>query len=354
MKHASRRLGFCRVRGRDCHLLSSVPLLQNNEFQQEFPPPSCGKRSLNPLLLLLLRLTHTTTTTTQEKEFGDPVVVLEHVAKEYPIVGRDATVVALRDIHLAPEGDFGPVRRGEFLMLRGPSGGGKTTLLNILGTLDKPTRGAIRILDTSVTSSSSDAELSDLRLRKIGFVFQTFNLLATMSAWENVELPMTVLGKLGAKERAQRTRMLLELVGLNDRMQHLPSELSGGEQQRVTIARALANDPELLLLDEPTGDLDTKNTIEVMNLLLRLNRELRTTCIMVTHNPDVEVYADRIIYIQDGRIVRQAVNTVQSQLDFGSYLAYLNAIEERNRMLERQRMNGLEEAASSSAVATSS
>jgi putative ABC transport system ATP-binding protein len=273
-----------------------------------------------------------------KKELGEPVIILEHVSKEYPIVGRDTSVVALRDIHLA-EGagaEFGPIRRGEFFMLRGPSGGGKTTLLNILGTLDKPTGGSVSILGTRVTARSTDTELSALRLRKIGFVFQTFNLLATMSAFENVELPMTVLGKLGQVERKAKTRRLLELVGLQDRMGHLPSELSGGEQQRVTIARALANDPELLLLDEPTGDLDTKNTIEVMNLLLQLNVELRTTCVMVTHNPDVECYADRIVYVQDGKAVRQALNTVQSKLEFTSYLAYLNAVEERAKQREEE------------------
>lgn len=163
-----------------------------------------------------------------------------------------------------------------------------------------------------------------------------------MSAYENIELPMMILGKLSAKERHARTLKLLEMVGLQDRMGHLPSELSGGEQQRVTIARALANDPELLLLDEPTGDLDTKNTIEVMDLLLRLNLELKTTCIMVTHNPDVECYADRIVYIQDGRIVKQAVNARQVKLEFHSYIEYLNAVEQKAKLLEMKRFQELE------------
>ena len=173
-------------------------------------------------------------------------------------------------------------------------------------------------------------------------MFQTFNLLATMSAYENIELPMLILGKLSAKERHERTLKLLEMVGLQDRMGHLPSELSGGEQQRVTIARALANNPELLLLDEPTGDLDTKNTIEVMDLLLKLNLELRTTCIMVTHNPDVECYADRIVYIQDGRIVKQAINARQVKLEFRSYIEYLNAAEQKAKLLEMKRFQELE------------
>ena len=277
-----------------------------------------------------------------KKEFGDVVVRLRHLQKEYTLAGRETAVTALRDIDLSEDGPVPPVRKGEFFMLRGPSGGGKTTLLNILGTIDLPTGGSVEILGQEITAASRDQELSALRLNKIGFVFQTFNLLATMSAYENIELPMMILGKLSARERHERTLRLLEMVGLQDRMGHLPSELSGGEQQRVTIARALANDPELLLLDEPTGDLDTKNTIEVMDLLLKLNLELKTTCIMVTHNPDVECYADRIVYIQDGRIVKQAVNARQVKLEFHSYIEYLNAVEQKAKLLEMKRFQELE------------
>jgi len=157
--------------------------------------------------------------------------------------------------------------------------------------------------------------LANLRLQKIGFVFQTFNLLATMSAFENVELPMTILGKLNNKQRKERALELLRLVGLQDRVGHLPSELSGGEQQRVTIARALANEPDLLLLDEPTGDLDTRNTVEIMDLLMDINLQRKTTCVMVTHNPDVECYADRILYLSDGKFEKQAINSKQNRLD---------------------------------------
>jgi len=210
-------------------------------------------------------------------------------------------------------------------MLRGPSGGGKTTLLNLLGTIDQCTRGTVEILGQAITSESTDAYLSQLRLEKIGFVFQTFNLLATLSAYENVELPMVLLGKLTAEQAAERTKDLLTLVGLQDRMNHLPSELSGGEQQRVTIARALANNPELLLLDEPTGDLDTRTTIEIMDLLLRINLDRRTTCIMVSHNPDVECYADRIFYLADGRFVSQAINLEQTPLIYSEYIQYVNS-----------------------------
>jgi putative ABC transport system ATP-binding protein len=218
--------------------------------------------------------------------------------------------------------------RGEFIMLRGPSGGGKTTVLNILGTIDRPTGGSVEILGSPVDSSSTDSYLSKLRLEKIGFVFQTFNLLATMSAFENVELPMIVLGKYSTSDIKKRTKELLTLVGLKDRMNHLPSELSGGEQQRVTIARALANDPELLLLDEPTGDLDTRNTIEIMDLLLAINIKDRTTCVMVSHNPDIECYADRIFYLADGKFVKQAINVQQTKLIYETYLMHINKRKE--------------------------
>ncbi|KAJ3152363.1 ABC transporter H member 2 [Geranomyces michiganensis] len=261
-----------------------------------------------------------------QKELGEPVIVIRHLSKTYTIPGTDESVHALHDIHLAPNSEFYPIRRGEFVILRGPSGGGKTTLLNILGTIDDCTSGSVEILGEEISDISSDAYLSDLRLRRIGFVFQTFNLLGTMSAYENVELPMTIRGKVGHKESKERALMLLER--LQDRTAHLPSELSGGEQQRVTIARALSNDPDILLLDEPTGDLDTANTIEIMNLLLRINQERKTTCIMVTHNPDVECYADRLLYLEDGRFVKQAINRVQTPLVLEDYQEYLRKKDE--------------------------
>lgn len=257
------------------------------------------------------------------KEFGEPVVLIQHLSKKYKIPGGQDDVTALHDIHLSPDSEFYPIRRGEFVILRGPSGGGKTTLLNILGTIDLATYGRIEILGDVITENSSDEFLSDLRLRKIGFVFQTFNLLATLSAYENVELPMTIQGTLSAKERKARALKLLELVGLQDRVAHLPSELSGGEQQRVTIARSLSNEPEILLLDEPTGDLDTLNTVEIMDLLLKINLERKTTCIMVTHNPDVECYADRLLYLQDGRFFKQVINSPQTRLNYEDYAEYL-------------------------------
>ena len=170
-------------------------------------------------------------------------------------------------------------------MIRGPSGGGKTTMLNLIGTIDSSSNGQLFIMNQKIDQDSTDDFLktkyaqkikfdivSDLRLKHIGFVFQTFNLLATMTALENVELPMILLGKLSDKDRKQRAISLLKRVGLGDRLDHLPSELSGGEQQRVAIARALSNEPEILLLDEPTGDLDSRSTVAIMDLLLNINR----------------------------------------------------------------------------------
>ncbi|KAF2070840.1 hypothetical protein CYY_007844 [Polysphondylium violaceum] len=261
----------------------------------------------------------------QKKQFDEVVVEVKHVSKHYKIAGREEQVKALNDIHLASDSELLPIRRGEFVMLRGPSGGGKTSLLNLLGTIDRATEGVIELFAHPISVDSTDEYLAKLRLEKIGFVFQTFNLLATMSAYENVELPMIILGKLSEKERKKRAIELLTLVGLQDRLDHLPSELSGGEQQRVTIARALANSPEILLLDEPTGDLDTKNTVEVMDLLLDLNLTLKTTCIMVTHNPDIECYADRILYIADGVFEKQVFNIEQTRLDYDQYIVYLNS-----------------------------
>lgn len=259
------------------------------------------------------------------KELGVPVIEAFGISKSYKLDGGEE-VPALRDISLHTATAFAPIRKGEFVMIRGPSGGGKTTLLNIIGTIDTPSKGKLSLFGEMMDLTKvSDATLADLRLRQIGFVFQTFNLLATLSAFENVELPMSILGKLNKQERAQRAKKLLRMVGLEDRMTHLPSELSGGEQQRVTIARALANDPDLLLLDEPTGDLDTRNTVSVMDLLLKINCEHKMTMVMVTHNPDLECYADRIFYVADGKFVGQAVNLQQTRLDLDAYVKYLNS-----------------------------
>lgn len=268
----------------------------------------------------------------RSSQLGDVVLRLEGIEKMYTIDGSNEPVTALRGISLhensaAAQGGFQPVRQGEFVMIRGPSGGGKTTLLNIIGTLDSATKGTVELLGSQINAESSDTELADLRLKHLGFVFQTFNLIATMSAAENVELPMTLAATLTEKERRLRARQLLALVGLRNRVDHLPSELSGGEQQRVTIARSLANNPSLLLLDEPTGDLDTATSIDVMNLLVKMNRATRTTCIMVTHNPDLECYADRILYVSDGTFAKEVINEEPRILSLDEYLEHLNERE---------------------------
>lgn len=204
-----------------------------------------------------------------KKELGENVIEFENLSKVYKLEGREDLVIALKSATLSDHSEFYPIKRGEFVMIRGPSGGGKTTLLNLIGTIDTPSSGVLNILGTKIDKTSTDSFLSNLRLTHIGFVFQTFNLLATMSALENVELPMILLGKLTEKERKKRAVGLLKRVGLGDRLHHLPSDLSGGEQQRVAIARALSNEPEILLLDEPTGDLDTRSTVEVSNRFTR-------------------------------------------------------------------------------------
>mmetsp|Transcript_12928 Transcript_12928/g.13032 ORF Transcript_12928/g.13032 Transcript_12928/m.13032 type:complete len:303 (-) Transcript_12928:18-926(-) len=259
---------------------------------------------------------------------SEPILRIRNLSKIYKMPGREESVVALKSINLVETAEFGPIREGEFIIIRGPSGGGKTTLLNMIGTIDTPTEGEIELFGTFISKNSSDSYLSKLRLEHIGFVFQSFNLLATMTAFENVALPMNLLGKLKKKEIRLKVRSLLTKVGLQDRMDHLPSELSGGEQQRVAIARALANSPELLLLDEPTGDLDSRSTVDVMNLLLDINMgktgERPTTCIMVTHNPELECYADRILYVKDGEFQFQAYNSEKTPLVYEDYVAFLD------------------------------
>jgi putative ABC transport system ATP-binding protein len=197
------------------------------------------------------------------------------------------------------------VEEGEFLSVLGPSGSGKSTLLNLIGALDKPTGGRLFIENTDV-STLNDNQLADLRV-KIGFVFQFFNLIPRFTAKENVELPMAIAG-LSKDARRKRAEELLEMVGLASRMNHKPTELSGGEQQRVAIARALANNPRFLLMDEPTGNIDSKNAFEIMRLVKKLNEEKGVTIIMVTHDQRLAAEARRTVYMLDGTIVRETVN----------------------------------------------
>jgi putative ABC transport system ATP-binding protein len=206
-------------------------------------------------------------------------------------MGKEA-VPALRGVTL-------DIERGEFVCLMGPSGSGKTTLLNIIGGLDEPSRGHVSV-DGENLVALSENELARLRLHKMGFVFQNYNLLANFTAHENIEAPM-VLANASRRERRERSRRLLERVGLSDRAHHYPAELSGGQQQRVAIARALANDPPILIADEVTGDLDTESGLAIMRLLAALNEE-SMTIVFVTHDPRMAEFAGRLIQIRDGRI----------------------------------------------------
>lgn len=215
----------------------------------------------------------------------------ENLHKSY-VLGATA-VGALRGVDLS-------VDRGEFVALMGPSGCGKTTLLNLVGAIDTPSKGELWVDGISLNSLSED-QLADLRRDRIGMVFQFYNLLPTLSARENVEIPLQFKG-VSARVRLDRAMFLLERVGLKDRAEHKPAELSGGEQQRVSIARALANEPALVLLDEPTGDLDTATGKEILSLLQDLNSREKVTFIVATHDPVVAEASSRIVRLRDGRI----------------------------------------------------
>jgi len=222
-----------------------------------------------------------------------PVVETVELQKTY-MLGK-VPVNALRGLNLK-------VEKGDFLTILGPSGSGKSTLLNMIGALDKPTEGKVLINGVDV-STLNDNQLADLR-QSIGFVFQFFNLIPRLSARGNVELPLSIAG-LGKNEKRKRAEELLESVGLKERMNHKPSELSGGERQRVAIARALANNPRFLLMDEPTGNIDSKTAKEIIGLVKRLNKDEGVTIIMITHDQQLATQAKRIVKMLDGTIIKE-------------------------------------------------
>ena len=222
-----------------------------------------------------------------------PIIKLEDIHKTYQT--GEVEVRAVRGVSLE-------IHQGEFVALMGASGSGKSTMMNILGCLDRPTRGKYFLDDIDVSQLNRD-ELADIRNQKIGFVFQGFNLLSRTSALENVELPMLYTRqRLNGASLRERATQALETVGLGDRADHTPNQLSGGQQQRVAIARALANRPALLLADEPTGNLDTRTSVEIMGVFQKLN-EQGITIVMVTHELDVAQYTKRMIVMRDGRVV---------------------------------------------------
>lgn len=225
-----------------------------------------------------------------------PIIRLRGIVKRF-YIGQPNELEILHGIDL-------DVNEGEFVAIVGESGSGKSTLMNIVGALDKPTQGSYR-LDGIDMTAAKDGELSALRCRKIGFVFQTFNLIGRTSALKNVELPMLYNG-VGAAKRTARAKELLELVGMEKRMDHQPNELSGGQKQRVAIARAMANDPAVLLADEPTGALDSATSRVVMDLFHKLHKEQGKTILLITHSRELAAECERIITIRDGRITGEA------------------------------------------------
>jgi len=244
-----------------------------------------------------------------------PTIRLDNIHKTYDL--GEFQVRALRGVSL----DIYP---GEFVAVMGASGSGKSTLMNILGCLDKPTEGHY-FLDGKDVSVLTKSELAGIRSRKIGFVFQQFNLLSRTSALENVELP-TIYSGVPVAERARRAQAALNRVGLADRAGHHPSQLSGGQQQRVAIARALVNSPSLLLADEPTGNLDSRTSVEIMDIFQKLNTEQGLTVVIVTHEPDIAQYAKRALEFRDGKMKKDVL--IQNRSIAEEVLPTLPAVDE--------------------------
>ena len=222
----------------------------------------------------------------------NPLITVENITKVYQV--GEVDIPALSGVSLA-------INEGDFIAIMGASGSGKTTLMNIIGCLDHPTSGKYIIEGIDVSTLSRD-ERAQIRNKKIGFVFQSFNLLSRTSALENVELPLFYGNSLTSKVRHSRAKGLLEQMGLGDRIHHHPSQLSGGQQQRVAIARALVNHPKVLLADEPTGNLDSKSSVEIMEIVRKLNQQ-DITIVMITHESDIAAFAKEQIHMRDGKIV---------------------------------------------------
>ena len=221
------------------------------------------------------------------------LIAIEKVSKHYQ---RDALVIRVLD------GIDITIDRGDFLGLMGPSGSGKTTLLNLIAGIDRPTSGRV-VVEGKEISSLSDAALTRWRSSNVGFIFQLYNLIPVLSAFENVELPL-LLTKLSKKQRREHVMTALTLVGLADRTSHYPRQLSGGQEQRVAIARAIVSDPALLVADEPTGDLDAKSAQEILDLLGKLNTDLKKTIVMVTHDPHAAERAHKVMHLDKGVLTR--------------------------------------------------
>ena len=229
---------------------------------------------------------------------GEVLVDIRGITKEFKL--GEVTVKALRGVDMQ-------IQKGSFMSIMGPSGSGKSTLMNILGCLDVPTSGSY-FLNGEDVSSMGERRLANVRCRRIGFVFQSYNLLPRTDALANVELPLVYAGA-GLRQRREKARHALELVDLADRMHHKPNELSGGQQQRVAIARSLVNDPSIILADEPTGNLDTKTSVEIMKLFTRLNQDQKLTVIFVTHDPETTEHTRQTVHLRDG-LIERIENTV--------------------------------------------